>query len=105
LRVFDDNGALLHDSVTTFAGYHGGITVTASRAFGRPLDVVLVAPAQEPTSHTAAGGAVAAGPAPLPQPLVLAYDADLTALPNGFRVLDPVTGLADTNFDRGLFAG
>ncbi len=103
----------MHDSVTTFeAGYHGGITVATSRAFGQPLDVILVAPAQEPagpvlvsTGRTAAGGAVPVGPPAPQQPLVLAYDADLMALPNGFRVLDPRTGLADTNLDGGAFVG
>jgi hypothetical protein len=108
LRVFGADGTLRHDYVTAFGpGYHGGITVGTSRAFGRTSDVVLAGPAQEPAPARA--GVASAGArivAPLtPPPQVLAFDAGLMALTTGSLILDPDTGLADANFAGGVFVG
>jgi hypothetical protein len=88
IRAFDGTGGVLRDYVMTFEStYHGGVNVTARRAFGQTLDTVLVTPA---------------GPH---DPMVFAYDAAFNPLPNAFRVINPKTHLVDMNFASGASLG
>src|SRR5262249_12269038 len=89
LRAFDANGKAVRNYTPVLEStYHGGITVASVRGFGSSLDTVL------------------AGPARTHSPVVTALDANFTISPNGFTVLDPKTGTADTkNFGNGLDVG
>jgi hypothetical protein len=89
LREYDGTGALLHDYVSALeAPYHGGIDVTATRAFGRTFDSLLV------------------GPVSRHLPAVTVLDENFNALSSrGFRVLDPQTKAVDAVFANGLNLG
>jgi hypothetical protein len=89
LRAFDGQGNLVRNyALALESTYHGGIIVAGTHAFGRTFDTVL------------------AGPARTHSPTVTALDENFKPLSNGFTVLDPKTGAADTaNFGNGLDVG
>jgi hypothetical protein len=76
---------VLRDNTPTYeASYHGGVTVAAARAFGRPLDTVLVGPAARHDPH------------------ILANDALFASRTGSFTVLDLAANAADLNFANGV---